>query len=45
MKMAVWSDVWNWLLASVCSGATKNLHAPCFGEKVENFGDFGWFGE
>jgi hypothetical protein len=45
MKMAVWSDVWNCLCISLCSGAAKNLRDPWFGEKSENFVDFGWLGE
>jgi hypothetical protein len=44
-EMSGWSDVRNRLLASVFSGAAKNLRDPCFGEKMENFGCLWCLGE
>jgi hypothetical protein len=44
-EIAFGSNVWNCLCTSLYSGSAKNLRDPSFGEKVENFGDLGWFGE
>jgi hypothetical protein len=45
MKMAVLKNVQDRLRNSVYSGTAKNLRAPYFGEKLENFGWTGQFGE
>jgi hypothetical protein len=43
MEIAVESDIRNRFCISHYSGEAKNLRDPSFGEKSENFGDFGWF--
>ncbi|MDR1561372.1 MAG: hypothetical protein LBS23_03390, partial [Holosporaceae bacterium] len=43
-KIAFGSNVRDRLRISHCSGCAKNLRAPCFGEKVENFGGLWVFG-
>jgi hypothetical protein len=45
VKTAVLRNVWNCLGISLHSGTAKNLHDPSFGEKSENFGRIGQFGE
>jgi hypothetical protein len=45
MKIAVLKNVWNSLRISRYSGSAKNLRAPCFREKSENFEGIGQFRE
>jgi hypothetical protein len=45
MKMAIGSNVRNRFCISPYSGGAKNLHAPYFREKPENFGRIGRFEE
>jgi hypothetical protein len=45
LKTAVLRDARNYLIISICSGTAKNLRDPWFGEKPENFGKIGQYGE